>query len=165
MIQNDLNQLLKRLRDARLEFVVIGGYAAILHGSSRVTRDLDVCAVLDSNAVQRLRSTLADLNPVHRMTPQRLSFLDSPAIDVAIHNLYLDTDLGQVDLITAITGIGGYSEASNDAIEAVIFGEAYKVLSLDNLIRTKRALRRDKDLFVERELLAIKAKLDPQDRT
>ncbi len=102
------------------------------------------------------------LHPVHRMTPQRLSFLDNPEPDVTIRNLYLDTDLGQVDLISEVTGVGGLAATANNAIEVEIFGEVYKVLSLDNLIQAKRALRRDKDRVVELELLAIKAKLDAQ---
>ena len=54
--------------------------------------------------------------------------------------------------------------AKDQYIEAVIFGEVYKVPSLDNLIKAKQALRRDKDMLVERELLAIKAKLAAQKR-
>jgi hypothetical protein len=100
-----------------LDFVVIGAFAAILHGSSRVTRDLDVCALLEASAV---------------------------------------------DLTSVVTGVSGLSAVAGDAVEAAIFGDVYKVLSLDNLSKPKQALRRDKDLMMERELLAIKAKLDAQ---
>ncbi len=94
------------------------------------------------------------------MTPQRLSFLENPAEGSAVRNLYLDTDLGQVDLISEVTGVGDLAEVAGDAVEAVIFGTAYRVLSLDKLIRAKQALGREKDVLGERELLAIKAKLD-----
>lgn len=130
-----------------------------------VTRDIDVCAQLDCAAVQRLRANLADLNPVHRMTPQRLSFLDNPAEGTTLRNLYLDTDLGQVDLISEVTGVGDLAEVAKEAVEAVIFGTAYRVLSLDKLIQAKRALGREKDILGERELLAIKAKLDARKKS
>jgi hypothetical protein len=43
---SELNKLLQTLCDAEIEFVIVGGFAAMLHGSSMLTRDLDVCAVL-----------------------------------------------------------------------------------------------------------------------
>jgi hypothetical protein len=57
------------------------------HGSSLVTRDLDVCAVLTPENVEKIRRLLGDWNPKHRMTPQRLSFLDHPPVGVALQNL------------------------------------------------------------------------------
>lgn len=60
---SDLNQLIQRLCDADIEFVIVGGFAAVLHGSSLVTRDLNVCAVLTAENVQKLRDAFRDLNP------------------------------------------------------------------------------------------------------
>jgi hypothetical protein len=73
-----LTNLLERLASSGIEFVIIGGYASVLHGSSIVTRDLDICAVLTSETIERLRETLKDLNPRHRMTADELSFLRVP---------------------------------------------------------------------------------------
>ena len=75
----DFSRLLQRLTDAGFEFVIVGGYAALTHGSSLVTRDLEICARLTPENVEKLRRTLADWHPKHRMTPQRLSFLEHPA--------------------------------------------------------------------------------------
>ena len=52
--------LLHRLTDAGFEFVIVGGYAALTHGSSLITRDLDLCAVLTSENVEKLRRTFED---------------------------------------------------------------------------------------------------------
>jgi hypothetical protein len=41
-----LNRLIERLCDANIDFVVVGGFAGMLHGSTLVTRDLDVCTIL-----------------------------------------------------------------------------------------------------------------------
>jgi ribosomal protein L34 len=70
-----LNRLIERLCDAGVDFVIVGGFAGMLHGSSLVTRDLDVCAVLSAENIAKLRAALGDLHPTHRLTPQRLSFL------------------------------------------------------------------------------------------
>jgi septum formation inhibitor-activating ATPase MinD len=86
-----LNQLIEVLCAADIDFVIVGGFAGILHGSTLVTRDLDVCAVLTRENVSKLRETLRGLNPTHRQTPQRLSFLDNPSPDVDVRNLYLET--------------------------------------------------------------------------
>lgn len=72
----ELNRLFELLCDAEIDFVIVGGFAAVLHGSTMVTRDLDVCAILTTETVEKLRTALAALNPVHRLTPQKLSFLD-----------------------------------------------------------------------------------------
>jgi hypothetical protein len=43
---NQLHRLIDCLRDADIDFVIVGGFAGMLHGSTLVTRDLDICAVL-----------------------------------------------------------------------------------------------------------------------
>jgi molybdopterin-guanine dinucleotide biosynthesis protein len=54
----DINRLLQRLCDAEIDFVIVGGFAATLHGSSLVTRDLDICAILNKENVGKLRDAL-----------------------------------------------------------------------------------------------------------
>jgi len=76
---SDLQRLLQRLDDAGIGFVLVGGYAAMLHGSSLLTRDLDVCAVLTSGNLEKLRDAFRELHPVHRLSPPQLSFLDARA--------------------------------------------------------------------------------------
>lgn len=71
-------RLLELLAGGDVEFVVVGGYAAVLHGSSYVTQDLDICIVCSQENIERLRRLLKDLDPRHRMTAQKLSFLETP---------------------------------------------------------------------------------------
>ncbi len=99
-----LFQLIQRLADADIDFVIVGGFAGTLHGSTLVTRDLDVCAVLSRENVAKLRDVLRDVNPTHRQTPQRLSFLDNPAPDADVKNLDLGTTLGALDILGSIRG-------------------------------------------------------------
>lgn len=155
----NLNELLRRLCDADIDFVVVGGFAAVLHGSTLVTRDLDVCTVLTAANVEKLRGVLADLRPIHRMTPQRLSFLTNPDPEARIQNLYLETDAGAVDFMTSITGVGDFSRIRAQAVEVELFGHRCRVMSLADLIAAKLALGRDKDLLAARELQAIAERL------
>jgi predicted nucleotidyltransferase len=151
----ELNQLIQRLCDAEIDFVIVGGFAGILHGSTLVTRDLDVCAVLSRENVAKLRAVLRDLNPTHRQTPQRLSFLDNPAPDVEVKNLYLGTSLGAVDLLGSITGVGDYPRVREASVEIEIFGRRCRVISIEDLIRAKESLGRPKDLLAAQELRAM----------
>src|SRR5262245_51019648 len=85
-MMHELNRLLQTLCDAEIEFVVVGGFAAMLHGSSMLTRDLDICAVLTDSSIARLRTALASFHPTHRHNPERLSFLDNPQPGVSLKN-------------------------------------------------------------------------------
>ena len=153
-----LSQLLQRLCDADVDFVVVGGFAALVHGSTLVTRDLDICAVLSHEDVAKLRKALRDLNPTHRLTPQRLSFLTNPDSGVPVQNLYLETEIGTVDILSSVLGVGDFARVREGSVELQVFGRRCRVMSLDDLIRAKEAMCREKDLFAVKELRAIRDK-------
>ena len=155
---NDLNQLIQRLCDADIEFVIVGGFAAMLYGSSQVTRDLDVCALLTAENVQKLRLAFRNAHPAHRLTPQNLSFLDNPEPGVEVKNLYLRTDIGALDVLSSIRGVGDFERICEQAQGVELFGRRCRVISLDDLIRAKEAMGREKDLFTAKELRAIREK-------
>ena len=150
-----LNRLIERLSDANIEFVVVGGFAGMLHGSTLVTRDLDVCVVLSAQNVARLRESLRDLQPKHRFTSQKLSFLDNPEPGVELKNLYLETELGPLDLLGSIKGVGDFDRVKSASIEIELFGRRCRVLSIEALIQAKEAMGREKDLIAVKELRAI----------
>lgn len=156
---SDINRLLQRLCDAEIDFVIVGGFAAMLHGSSLLTRDLDVCAILTQENVARLREILGDLHPVHRIASPKLSFLDNPDPGIEVQNLYLGTDFGPVDFLSSIKGVGDFTSIRANAIEVPLFGRLCHVMSLDDLIRAKEAMGRDKDVQAAIQLRAIREKL------
>lgn len=156
MTQN-FERILHRLADSGLDFVIIGGFAVVTHGSSLVTRDLDICAVLSPENVEKLRATLADWNPKHRMTPQRLSFLEFPKSG-PVQNLYLETDQGIVDILTSVLGVGDFHRLKETAEIYEINGRRYQVIALADLIRAKEALGRDRDRQAAKELRVIAEK-------
>jgi hypothetical protein len=147
-----------RLCDADVDFVIVAGFAATLHGSSLVTRDLDVCAILSSENVAKLRDALRDLKPAHRLTSQKISFLDNPDPGVEIRNLYLRTDFGPLDILSSILGVGEFDRVRAASIQVELFQRTCRVISLDDLILAKEALGREKDLLAAKELRAVREK-------
>jgi predicted nucleotidyltransferase len=151
----NLNELLKVFLGLDIEFVIIGGFAAALHGSSMVTRDLDLCFLLTPQNIDKLRSSLRDLNPKLRINPEKLSFLTHPETNQGFKNLYLETDLGIVDIVSIVTGVGEFSVVAADAEVIELFGYRVKIMSTQHLIASKKALGRPKDILVVQEIEEI----------
>jgi hypothetical protein len=154
---NGLSQLLSRLAESRVDFVVVGGFAGVLHGSSLVTRNLDICAVLTPESIENLRQTLGDLNPRHRMTLQKLSFLQVTRPGDSAKNLYLETDWGVVDILSSITGLDGFEAIKANSERFEMAGKKIRLMSLPDLVRAKESLGREKDILAAKELRAIAA--------
>jgi hypothetical protein len=86
--------LLDRLQQAEVDFVIIGGFATMMYGSTLMTQDIDVCSGFFPENLMRLQKALSDIRPVHRMTPNKVE-LELTAQNFAnLKNLYLDTDQG-----------------------------------------------------------------------
>lgn len=151
-----LGELLKKLVDAQIDFVLIGGYAGVVYGSTMVTRDLDICALVTPAQIEKLRTCLKDFHPTHRMTPNRLSFLEHPLETAGVRNIYLETDLGVLDIISEVTGVGDFSRLTSNAIEIQVYGRKCKVISIEDLIAAKEAMGREKDKIVVKELKVIR---------
>lgn len=157
-MKTDFKVLINKLIESEVDFVLIGGLAASAYGSTYVTYDLDVCALLTPENIQKLRSSLVDIHPQHRMMIPKKSFMEIPDDLGGINNLYLSTDAGVLDLISNVIGIGDFSEVSKSAVEISVFGNKCKIISLDDLIKCKKTLKRPKDLLVAAELEAIRKK-------
>ena len=157
-----LTDLLKRLHDHDVEYVVIGGVAAIMHGSPRTTLDVDVCVVLSEPNLSRILSMLRGINPRFRMRPDKMPMPDDPDRLRGFNNLCLDTDLGTIDFLTEISGVGQYADALRESEVKDVDGFPCRVLTLDALISAKRAANRLKDRLAIFELEAIRKRLREQ---
>ena len=148
--------LLARLVKAEVRFVLIGGYACIVHGGTLSTLDVDVCCDFTPDNLLRLQQAVADLNPVHRMTPKRIPLSLTAKNCQNLKNLYLDTDLGQLDCISEVLGLGDFGQVEQmcQTIEADRI--QLKVLSRDALIQSKKAMGRPRDREAVHQLEAIK---------
>ncbi len=148
----NLVELIQILQKAEIDFVIVGGYSAVLHGSSVVTQDLDICIPFTENTVLKLREILSPFHPVHRMTPQKLSFLEYPESLQTLKNLYLQTDLGTLDILGFVGGVGDFEAVKKNALRLEFFGSVCLILSVDDLIAAKKFMARPKDFLVIKEL-------------
>jgi hypothetical protein len=152
----DLESLLERLVQNRVAFVVVGGFAAVAHGVTLLTEDVDVCCRFTPANLLKLQAALADLHPVHRMTPARLPLDLTPQSCARLKNLYLDTDYGQLDCLGAVKGIGDFNEVARRSVLVDLPFGPCRVLDVDALIRSKEAMDRPHDRAAIVQLRAIK---------
>ena len=149
-------ELLDALSTGDVRFVVIGGVALVLRGSARLTVDLDICYARDTANLDRLAAALAPHHPHLRGAPDDLPFIwDAQTLRSGL-NFTLKTDLGDVDVLGEVTGLGGYDAVAALSTEQDVAGLRVAVLSLDGLERAKRAAGRVKDLLDLEEISEIK---------
>ena len=155
----DVQRLLDLLRAAGVDFVVVGGVALVLRGSSRVTVDLDLCYARDRENLRRLAAALAPYHPRLRGAPPDLPFLWDDRTLASGLNFTLTTDLGDLDILGEVTGVGGYAQVSAGASDLVVGDTTIRVMDLDTLERSKRAAGRAKDLLDLAEIAEIRRRL------
>lgn len=152
---SSLEQLIRLLAGAGVEFIIVGGVAAAAHGSTRLTQDLDVVYRRTPENIQRLVECLAPHSPYLRGAPPGLPFrLDVETVQRGL-NFTLSTDLGPLDLFGEISGGGAYEDLISDTVELSVFGVSCRCLDLVRLIQVKRAAGRPRDLEAVAELEAL----------
>lgn len=157
----NLNNLLKILLESQIDFVLIGGYAAVLHGSSQVTQDIDICAVMTGDNLAKLREALKDLEPQHRMNPNfQPSLNDYPAPGQKITNYYLKTKSGILDIIEDVRPVGSFERIKAKAVSVPLFGRKCNVIALEDLIEVKKSMTRPKDIAILKELQILQRKIN-----
>lgn len=152
-------ELLRRLTNEKTEFVLVGGMAAIAHGCSIATEDVDVCLRFDAVTLERVWRALKDLDPRERMHHARPPLGADFTPYIGYRNLYLTTTTGVVNLLSTIVGVGDYDQVSQGALDLDLGGFRCRVMSLERLLICKRTLARPKDLRVVGELEVILEKL------
>lgn len=150
-----LEETLRVLYDAGVEFVVIGGAAMSLQGSAHVTRDIDFCYSCSQRNIARLASALKPYKPRLREAPEDLPFRFDAETIARGQNFTLATDLGEIDFFAEVAGLGAFEEVKAASDLLMIDGVSYHVLSLSGIIRAKRAAGRPRDLYVLPELEAL----------
>ena len=154
---SDLKVLLQQLIDHDVQFVVIGAFASVIHGVTLVTQDVDICCPFTPRNLLKLQDALANLHPVHRLTPRRLPLQLTRAQCRGLKNLYLETDLGVLDCLSHVRGVGGYAAVKKHSIVVDAgFGKC-RVLNLGALIKAKQAMNRPRDREAIIQLKAIRA--------
>lgn len=155
MIAASFEAILEKLAKDDVDFIVIGGLAAALHGSAYVTQDIDICYSRSHASIEHLCRALADLHPTLRGAPEGLPFRFDPATVKAGLNFTLSTDLGPLDVLGEVPPFGDFEKLKPHADAMSLGGRFVLVLSLPALIRSKRAAGRPKDMLVVPELEAL----------
>ncbi len=142
--------ILAVLNRHEVRFVLIGGFAAVIHGSPYVTTDIDVVPEIERNNLARLSDALRELRARvwTSSEPDGLAF-DHDAESLAMAPTWnLVTDHGRLDLSFLPSGTAGYDDVSRDAVHLTILGVEVDVASLADVIRSKEATGREKDRLV-----------------
>ncbi|MEQ1886099.1 MAG: nucleotidyltransferase [Bryobacteraceae bacterium] len=151
----DFRALLTTLHVKRVEFIIVGGAAAVAHGSVRLTYDLDIVYRRTPENIARLVEALAPVHPYLRGVPPGLPFQwDAESLHRGL-NFTLVTDIGDIDVLGEITGGGGYEDLLPHSIVLNLFETASPCLNLNKLIQVKRAAGRVKDFEAVAELEVI----------
>jgi predicted nucleotidyltransferase len=151
----DLAQVIPPLVRAKVDFILIGGMAAILHGAARVTFDVDVVYSRMHDNIERLTTALAPHRAYLRNAPVGLPFAwDAKTIRNGL-NFTLTTDLGDVDLLGEVADGETYQTLLPHSFEPEAFGVRFKCIDLPTLIRIKEAAGRRKDLEAIAELRVL----------
>ena len=150
----EFDKLLPVLVRGQVEFILIGGVAGIIHGSSRLTYDVDVVYSRTSTNIKQLAETLKPFAPYLRGAPPGLPFhWDERTIRNGL-NFTLITELGDLDLLGEVTGGGSYGNLLAHSFEVEAFTVKFRCIDLPTLIKLKRAAGRPKDLESLAELQA-----------
>ena len=155
----DLKILLERLLKNEVECVLIGGFAAVVHGSASLTQDLDVCFNFTPENIRKLLRALESTHPQVRAGGGMKPLGDDVERLARYKNLYIQTDLGRLDLLGDIAAIGDYKNVAAHTVSVELFGLACSVLDIASLVKSKEALGRPKDKEVVLQLKAIQEKL------
>ena len=143
MSESSFSRILEVLTRHRVDFVVVGGVAAVLHGAPVTTFDLDALIRVDERNADRLVAALAELDARFRehsivLRPTRSDIL-------AGGHLLLLTDAGPLDVLGFIGRNRRYEDLRDAVVHLPLEQGQVAVLALDELIRQKQALGREKD--------------------
>lgn len=150
------DQILGRLVAHGVDFVVIGGIAAVLHGSAQNTFDLDICYATDQGNLTALGEALLELRSKLKGIDDEVPFVPDGRTLRRTEMLTMETAAGELDILARPVGSAGYESLRRRADRFDLGGFSVLVASIDDLIAMKQAVNRPKDRAAVDELQAIK---------
>ena len=157
--QADLESLIEALDGAGVEFIVVGGAAAVLHGAPITTQDVDIVHRTDPDNVDRLMSVLSDLDArVRDLAGRRIS----PSRDALLGTgqIKLTTSRGPLDILCRLHDGRDFEALAPHSVEMTDGALRLRVLDLQTLIDIKAATGRARDRMVVPILLALQRQRD-----
>ncbi len=144
-METDFQKSIELMVASGVRFVIIGGVAMRLQGSSHVTDDIDFSYSRDPEGLPGLVEALIHYHVRLRDFPADLPFFFDLRTLKNTQNLTLVTDVGDIDLLAEPPGVDSFEGLWERANEMDVFGIKVRVASLDDLIAMKRAAGRPKD--------------------
>jgi hypothetical protein len=152
--QADLESLLDALADAGVDFIVVGGAAAVLHGAPVTTQDLDIVHRTDAKNTERLMTLLTALDARVRDLAGR-DIRPDPAALQGSGQIRLTTRRGPLDLLCSLHDGRGYAELLPHTEELTDGSLRLRVLDLPTLIAIKSGSGRVRDQLILPLLIAL----------
>jgi predicted nucleotidyltransferase len=156
-------EIVRRLAERNVDFVVIGGVAAVLHGSARDTFDLDVSYATNDANLAALGDVLTSLGARLKGVEDDVPFVADSRTLRQMEVLTMVTDLGELDVLAKPSGAPAYETLRARAERYELDGFSVLVASIEDLLAMKRSAGRPKDVADVAELEAI-ARLRRQQR-
>lgn len=159
----DTERILRTLNEHGVQFVLIGGLAALVHGSTLATADADVLPEPGPENLERLLDALMTLDAQVLVAEQRLAMESAEPWEVTelrrgaaglevADAWHFTTSAGPIDVVMQVTGVGRYHDHLSAAVQREVFGLVITVAGAEQLIASKEAIGRPKDVAVIREL-------------
>lgn len=151
----NFSYFIPRFSELQIEFILVGGGAAIAHGSATTTYDVDFLYARNLPNLKKIVQALAPVSPYLRGVPVGLPFVwDEQTLRSGL-NFTLTTTQGDIDLLGEVTGGGTFEQVQPSCEQMELFGHPVITVTLQTLIRLKRAAGRPKDLIAIAELTRI----------
>jgi len=156
--------LFQALAEHNVDYVLIGGLAGVLHGSTAMTNDADIVPDPDPANLERLGAALTSLDARLRVEadPAGVSFDPHPALLGSMSTLNMTTRCGDLDLTFSPAGLDGYRGIHDRSVRFTIDKLHIRVASLDDIIRSKTAADRPKDHATLPILHALREEIEGQ---
>lgn len=150
-------EVIETLANHEVDYMLIGGLAAIAHGSQRVTRDFDLLLNPATANCRRMIAALVEVEAKEYL-PKSKRWVpvsrDADSLWLLRRRRFFDTTAGGVDVCNRIEGVPEWDQVNGRAVQIEAFGQPLKLLGKDDLIRSKLAAGREKDLQDVAELAA-----------
>lgn len=158
MTEPAFDQLLRRLSEADIDFVLIGGLAVNAWGVIRGTKDVDIVISSDAQNLKLVAEVVVAAGGHVQRGEALLGTPFSIAAELASgEQMAIDTDLGRLDIVQGLEGVPSFEELRSRATEAEVLGVNVAVCSVEDLRAMKRAAGRGQDLVDLENLDAAEA--------
>lgn len=150
------------LEDHQVSYILIGGLAAVVRGSTSMTNDADIVPDREPANLERLSRALASLEARLRAErlPEGVQFDPHPALLAQMTTVNLTTRCGDLDVAFEPVGLAGYEELVSEADTYELYGHRVAVASLGHIIRSKEAADRPKDRLALPILYALREEIE-----